>query len=127
MPSIAETLAKRALKREQMIASDRPVSVHPGAGLRSFSSAKIWSSRVSWRIAATVFMAILFVQTTVLNLGVIGSYEKERLDVLSRQVQTAVASIINSEHRDASNAPFEAKHVERLLKTSCSGAGCLFL
>ena len=118
MPSIAETLAKRALKREQMIASDQPVSLHPGAGLRSFSSAKIWSSRVSWRIAATVFMAILFVQTTVLNLGVIGSYEKERLDVLSRQVQTAVASIINSEHRDASNAPFEAKHVERLLKTS---------
>ncbi|MCB1681747.1 MAG: EAL domain-containing protein [Alphaproteobacteria bacterium] len=118
MPSLAEALAKRSLKRGLKSASTSLAAAQSSSPSMSISSSMIWSSRVSWRIAATVFMAILFVQTTVLNLGVISSYEKERLQVLSSQAQTAVASIIDSENRDATNTPFEAKHVERLLKTS---------
>ncbi len=113
MSSISEALMKRVSK-------DR---VHESKGSETrkfavFSSSKIWTSKVGWRIAATVFMAILLVQTTVLNLGVVGAYEKERLDVLAGQAKAAIASIIDTEKQDANMSPFEEKHVERLLKTS---------
>lgn len=115
MSSISEALAKKALKRH----SDRKSEGTSAFGNVFLSSpARIWQSKVSWRIAITAFMTILLVQTMVLNLGVVSAYERERLLALKNQAQAAIASIIDTDQKDLRYSPFQDKHVERLLATT---------
>ncbi len=95
-----------------------------GAHSQSFNSifvsspTKIWSSKISWRIALAAFMTIMLVQTLVLNLGGIEKYKQEQLSSLKDQAKGAISSIIDPTKRDTRQSPFEDKHVTRLLQTT---------
>ena len=117
MPSIAEALAKRAGKATStgVAKGTGTREARPSGGL--FSSSTVWRSRVSWRIAATMFMTILLVRTSVLNFGLLAGYEQERLDVLARQAQIALGSIIEIADFEGAS-PFDPEHIERLIRTS---------
>ncbi len=118
MPSISEALAKRALKKGDAQASGVSTSA-AGGGLLSLASSGVWRSRLSWRIAATMFMAILLIRTVVLNFQVMVGYEQARLNALAEQAQIGISSIIHST-ADSEGAvnPFDQEHVERLMATS---------
>jgi len=82
------------------------------------SPTKIWKSKVSWRIAITAFMTILLVQTIVLNMGVIGAYENQRLMALTEQARGAMAMALDPDHKDTRLSPFKQKQVNKLLRSS---------
>ncbi len=60
----------------------------------SSGSHVVWSSRLSWRITATVFVTILLVQGAVLAFT-IRSIHSDKLDSLSEIARTAVTAAIN--------------------------------
>lgn len=117
MPSISEALAKRATRKRDANASSATVP-QAGRGFLSFSSDGVWRSRVCWRIAATMFMAILLVRTAVLNFQLVMVHEQSRLNILAQQAQVGVASIIRNPADAQSQEAFEDAQVERLFSTS---------
>lgn len=93
--------------------------VHPTVRSIFVSSpTQIWRSKISWKIALTAFMTIMFIQTMVLNIGGIESYRQDRLDVLREQSRSSIASILDVSQKDKLKSPFQEKQVERLLLTS---------
>lgn len=125
MPSISETLAKRAARRND--ADSRAVDVPDASGAAfTLASRSVWRSRLSWKIAATMFMTLLLIRTTILNFSTIGSFEKQRLDDLSLQVRSGLAAIIDSADKEREGqeqkgqfiGPYETARVERLLRTT---------
>ncbi|MCK5374082.1 MAG: EAL domain-containing protein [Alphaproteobacteria bacterium] len=82
------------------------------------SPQKIWRSKISWRIALTAFMTILFVQTLVLNLGGIEQHRQKQLDMLKEEARVAIASTINTNKRGTNISPYKDKQVERIMSST---------
>ncbi len=81
------------------------------------SPGQIWKSRVSWRIAAAVFMTILLVQTMIMNFGTLPAYKDRMLKDLREAGRGAVAAIIDTKV-SINEAPFSEEQVKRLLYTT---------
>lgn len=81
------------------------------------SPGQIWKSRISWRIAAAVFMTILLVQTLILNFGTMPSFKQRVLNDLRETGRAAVAAIIDPQS-NIRQVPFSKEQVERLLDTT---------
>lgn len=82
------------------------------------SPQQIWRSKISWRIALTAFMTILFVQTLVLNLGGIEQHRQEQLNILREEARTAISSTINTNKRGTNISPYEDKQIERIIEAT---------
>ncbi len=78
------------------------------------SPQKIWSSKISWRIALTAFLTIMLVQTLVLNLGGIEQYRQEQLEILKTEARTAIASTINLNKKGTRETPFTDAQINDL-------------
>ena len=81
------------------------------------SPGQIWKSRVSWRIAAAVFMTILLVQTLILGFGTMPAYKAQLLSDLRESGRGAVASIINTKI-SINEVPFSQEQVKRMMYTT---------
>ena len=81
------------------------------------SPGQIWKSRLSWRIAAAVFMTILLVQTLILNFGTMPAYEQRLLSDLREAGRGAVASIIDPKIQPG-KVPFTQDQTQRLFFTT---------
>ncbi|TAL34802.1 MAG: EAL domain-containing protein [Alphaproteobacteria bacterium] len=79
------------------------------------ASPQVWRSRISWRIALTVFATLLFVQGAVL-LFTIRHYESERLDSLRALANAGIAGALN--HDAGKAAPIGAGEAEHLLSNT---------
>ncbi len=106
------------LKSDSLYSSNKDYVPSASRGIFSSSSANLWRSKTSWRIALTAFMTILLVQTLVLNLGGIEQYRQEQLSSLKNQAQSSIASIIDSTKKGTRTSPFEDKHIVRLLNNT---------
>ncbi len=111
---IKSDMSDKIYNEDKELDSDRSIS----KSFSTSSTAKIWKSKTSWKIALTAFMTILLVQTLVLNLGGIEQYRQEQLLSLKQQAQSAIAAIIDPTKKDSRSSPFENKHIDRLLKTT---------
>lgn len=114
MPSGLEVVKRGSFKRKKAVSQTRSGFT----GLLMSSPTKIWKSKISWRIAITAFMTILLVQTVVLNMGLIDTYEKERLYALEEQARNAVAMAVDPDRKDIRFSPFSDRSIERLLRVS---------
>lgn len=81
------------------------------------SPGQIWKSRVSWRIAAAVFMTILLVQTLIMIFGTLPAYKTKILSDLREAGRGALASIIDTKV-SINEVPFTEEQVKRLLYTT---------
>ena len=81
------------------------------------SPGQIWKSRISWRIAAAVFMTILLVQTLILNFGTMPAFEQRLLTDLREAGRGAVASIIDPQS-NIRQTPFTEEEAARLIDTT---------
>ncbi|MEM7651000.1 MAG: EAL domain-containing protein [Pseudomonadota bacterium] len=81
------------------------------------SPGQIWKSRLSWRIAAAVFMTILLVQTLILNFGTMPAYEQRLLNDLREAGRGAVAAIIDPT-TNIRVTPFTFEEATRLIDTT---------
>ena len=82
------------------------------------SPSQIWKSRISWRIAASVFMTILLVQTLILNFGTMNNFEYTRLDELREIGRSSVTPLIDQTSTAMLQVPMEEKSISRLLATT---------
>lgn len=82
------------------------------------SPAQIWKSRISWRIAASVFMTILLVQTLILNFGTMKNFENTRLEELREVGRSSIMPLIEQSPSDMLASPMTNKSVSRLLSTT---------
>ncbi|MEZ5813935.1 MAG: EAL domain-containing protein [Alphaproteobacteria bacterium] len=82
-----------------------------------FSPEQIWKSRLSWRIAAAVFMTILLVQTLVMNFGTLPTFKQRLLNDLREAGRGAVSSIIDPKAA-FDQPPFSGAQAKRLLDTT---------
>lgn len=114
MSSIHETLARGDLKKRRVNTKGKLRAL--GAAFSS-SPVKIWSSKVSRRVALAAFMTILLVQTVVLNLGGIENYRQERLLALREQARSSIASIIDR-RKGGEHVPFDAYQVDRMISAT---------
>ena len=81
------------------------------------SPGQIWRSRVSWRIAAAVFMTILLVQTLILNFGTMPAFENRLLNDLRETARSAVAASLDPT-TSIREVPFNNTQALRLLDTT---------
>jgi diguanylate cyclase (GGDEF)-like protein len=96
-----ETMKKDALKK--MFASSPPT--------------QIWKSRISWRIAASVFLAILTVETSILFITK-DAYEASKLNDVRNLGLTAISSILDPKIIDPLAPPFSDEQVTRILTST---------
>lgn len=96
----------------QQIAFDAPTK----RGLLS-SSAKIWKSRLSWRIALSAFLTILIVQIATLVLTV-NDHEMNLLDELRETGRSAIAPLLNVRVNNLLVSPIEEEEATRLLSST---------
>ena len=81
------------------------------------SPGHIWSSRISWRIAAAVFMTILLVQTLIMNFGTLPAYKQNLLDQLHETARVGLSAIVDPT-ANIRLSPFTQSQAERLLATT---------
>ncbi|MCB1721014.1 MAG: EAL domain-containing protein [Rhodospirillales bacterium] len=81
------------------------------------SSSQIWKSRLSWRIAAAVFMTILLVQTMIMNFGTVPTFRQRLLDDLKETNSTAIAAMIDPS-AGYNEAPFTSEQAARFMAIS---------
>ncbi len=80
------------------------------------SPGQIWKSKISWRIAAAVFMTILLVQTCILNFATIKEFETNRLLALEDIGTSAIRPLIDPLlSNELLTSPFSDIAVNRLL------------
>jgi diguanylate cyclase (GGDEF)-like protein len=82
------------------------------------SPSQIWKSRISWRIAASVFMTILLVQTLILNFGTMKNFEFTRLNELREIGRSSITPLIDQTSTEMLKVPMDEKGVSRLLTTT---------
>lgn len=85
-------------------------------GLNS-RSAKIWNSKISWRITFVVFLTIMFVQAAVLALEV-KNKEATFLTKLGDEAKTIITPLLNEQIGDDLNSPIEQYHLNKLTQTT---------
>ncbi len=81
------------------------------------SPGQIWKSRLSWRIAAAVFMTILLVQTLIMNFGTLPAFKQRLLNDLRETGRSAVSSIIDPK-ASFNQTPFTSDQVARMVDTT---------
>ena len=79
--------------------------------------AQIWRSRISWRIALTVFLTILTVQIGILTLT-IKQQEMTLLDRIRESGRTAIAPLIEANVQNPLGNPILPNEAERLLSST---------
>lgn len=78
------------------------------------SPARIWKSRISWRITLAVFMTILAVQAVILNFTM-KDIETEKLHQLREIGRSAIVTTIDPEVRNLLTSPISEKAANQLL------------
>ncbi len=74
---------------------------------------QMWKSRLSWRIALSVFLTILTVQVSILGLTV-QNYEQERLRDVSTAGRAAIVPLISNNIVDMLASPMSQEDMKRL-------------
>ncbi len=95
-------------------------NIRSSKGLKNFlssSSAQIWKSWFSWRIALAVFLTILAVQAGILNFT-LKEFEQERLNQLQEIGRSAIVPVIEPTIRDLYTSPIKDDKAEQLLNTT---------
>jgi len=82
------------------------------------SPGQIWKSRLSWRIAAAVFMTILLVQTLILNFGGIKEFEYQQLAKLKEIARSVIVPSIDTSSMELMSSPIPEKTINRILATT---------
>ncbi len=81
------------------------------------SSGQIWKSRLSWRIAAAVFMTILLVQTLILNFGTMPAYKERLIENLRESARGALAVTLDAK-ANVREVPLNETQAELLFNTT---------
>ena len=81
------------------------------------SPSRIWRSRLSWRIALSVFLTILTVQAGLMSVTV-RSYEQARLDELTDTGRAAVVPLLSDSMVNYLSSPITAAQGRRLTTTT---------
>ncbi len=100
----------------EKLSSQRLVHTDASTG----SSAHIWQSKLSWRIAAVVFMTILLVQVAILTLT-IPQEEKKLLDEIQEVGRSAIAPLITSRSGLLSSPILDDDAKRLILTTAVNG------
>lgn len=77
-------------------------------------SARIWNSRLSWRIALSVFLTILTVQMAILLLG-LKDFQAERLYNIRELGRTSIAPAISVMGTDLLASPIDDNSARRII------------
>ncbi len=88
-----------------------------GISLDQNAPARIWNSRLSWRIALSVFLTILTVQMAILLIG-LKDFERERLDEIRARGQAALAPALDSINIDMLTSPVKPDQATRIVSTT---------
>jgi diguanylate cyclase (GGDEF)-like protein len=83
----------------------------------SSSSAQIWKSRISWRIALAVFLTILTVQAIILNFT-LRDFEFARLSDLSEIGRSAIVPLIETGSMDFLAPPISDENALKLITST---------
>lgn len=75
---------------------------------------RIWNSRLSWRIALSVFLTILTVQMAILLIG-LRDFERNALSELQEVGRAALAPVIDGRGKDLFEAPITGEQTTRIL------------
>ena len=86
-------------------------------GVITSSSAKIWQSRLSWRIMLAVFMTILAIQVSVLSLT-IKNEEKSQLATLRETARQVISPSVMGVKGDPLSPPLTQETANRIINTS---------
>ncbi len=91
----------------------------------SAAPAQIWKSRLSWKIAANVFLTILIVQGAILYVG-IREFESSKLEQLRTIAESTVAPLLKTDNVNSATlsvtSPFERSEIISLInKTKING------
>lgn len=78
---------------------------------------RLWNSRLSWRIALSVFLTILTVQMAILLIG-LRDFERNALSELQEVGRVALAPVIDASGKDFFEAPITAEQTSRILLTT---------
>lgn len=78
---------------------------------------RIWNSRISWRIALSVFLTILTVQMAILLIG-LKDFERSALSELQEVGRTALAAVIDGRGKDMFEMPVTPEQTTRILLTT---------
>jgi diguanylate cyclase (GGDEF)-like protein len=98
--------------------SDAEAATQAKSGLRFLSSpARIWKSRISWRIALSVFLTILIVQVALLTLQ-IKNIEYKILGDLREMGRTAIAPALDDGVRDMLTSPITIDKANRIVSST---------
>lgn len=84
---------------------------------QSGAPVRIWNSRLSWRIALSVFLTILTVQLAILLIG-LKDVEQKQLNELQEMGRNALAPVIEGQGRTLFEAPLNHDQARRLLLTT---------
>lgn len=78
---------------------------------------QIWKSRLAWRIALSVFLTMLIVQTAITYYA-IKDYKQALLDHAAEAGRSAIVSILEAVPVDLSSVIIDKRAVSRVLKTT---------
>lgn len=81
------------------------------------STAQIWKSRISWRIALAVFLTILAVQAIILNFT-LRDFEKARLNELKEVGRSAIVPLIETRIMDLLAPPITDDNARKLITST---------
>ncbi len=104
-------------KQASVVTQDQKSGVSRLSLLFSGSPARIWKSRISWRITLVVFLTILTVQAAILNITA-KDFEQSRLVDLRETGRSAIVPLINMSGIDFFASPFDNADMNRLLSTT---------
>lgn len=83
---------------------------------REQKTARIWNSRLSWRIALSVFLTILTVQMAILLIG-IGEFEQGQLNDIREVGRTSLAPTLKNPG-DLLTSPINGSEAQRVITTT---------
>ncbi len=80
------------------------------------SAPHIWRSKISWKVAITVFATITLLQIAILAISAL-NLQQQKLQELQEKSRVAIVAALNSE-TDQTQLPFSDATVDRLLTTT---------
>lgn len=86
-------------------------------GLSISSTARIWKSRISWRITMAAFLTILAVQTAIL-FYTMQDIEQQKLAQLREVGRSAIVPVVNPAVKELLASPISKANAERLISTT---------
>ena len=79
------------------------------------SPTQIWKSKISWRVAAAVFMTILLIQTCILNFSTMKNYESDALRELRAIGSSTILPLVDIRMQEMLVSPLDDQKVSRML------------